>query len=555
MKMSRAASVLLLAVALTVLLAPTCITAADGGSNASINLPGDQTKIQGPVELSVESNGTASTTYFIINNSNSVVFLNMVNTSIQDGNVTIKTKMTNIDGVETSTIMASISSNTDMGEYNAQNIGILTITVSADRYADTEDITTSVLVSGQYVGGDQDDQILALEFQMNLHIESTFYSEDAYNKFFGLVPNTLDAPLNNPWITAAVTMVIWIVATVIVCMVVVPLFTRLVGNRKDNAEKKSIRKITTECVSLLMFIVAVNDCAAILGAGAGIISLIGSVSSVFYVVIGAVLSWKVYLFIVSAILNGLDDSLDVDGIDNTLLPLFKLIGKLIIAVAAVTMILAAFGVDLAGIMVSAGVVTLGITFGAQEVLNQFFSGIVLLSTRPFKKGDFVKLNGDTYVVHKVRLMFTEFENWDRDQIVTMPNNAVTSATMINFTRGNKLTRIFIYVNVAYNADLSKAKELMMQAAKMHPHTVTDHSAPIPPGVRLTNFADSGIEYRLAVYVDDFDNSAHYAGQIREIIYKLFKDNKIEIPYNRVDVSFRSPLDATVRRPGDDEPDA
>ena len=219
---------------------------------------------------------------------------------------------------------------------------------------------------------------------------------------------------------------------------------------------------------------------------------------------------------------------------------------------AATIILAAFGVDLAGIMVSAGVITLGITFGAQEIISQFFSGIVLLSTRPFKKGDYIDLNGETYIVHKVRIMYTEFENWDRDQIVTMPNNKVSSATMINFTKGDPRTRIFIYVSVAYNANLTLAKELMIKAANMHPHVIKDKSC-VPPNTRLTNFLDSGIEYRLACYVDDYDLSRHYAGQIREIIYKLFKDNGVEIPYNRLQVDILSGCDGK-KRPDDDTPD-
>lgn len=554
MKMSKAATILAVALALVVLLVPMTQTSGDSVANASINLPDDQSVVQGPAEVKVDSEHSATLTYFLINNSNSLVYLQMNSMTLQKGNVEISSTLTDIQGDETRFIREKPDASGGSSDSDAQNIAILTITVTADRYADAVDLSEIFSIVGQYVGGDRDDDPIALQFQLKINVDSVFYSEDAYNKFFGLIPNNLDAPFNNPWFTAAATLVIWVLMSIVVCYIIIPLLTRLAGNRKDAGEKRTIKRTMTEGITLIMLIVAINECAAIVGAGSEIISFIGSVSNIFYVGIGAVIAWKAYVFIVTTVLNGLDEGMDVDGIDMSLLPLFKLIGKLLISVAAVTLMLAAFGVDLAGILVSAGVVSLGITFGAQEIISQFFSGIVLLSTRPFEKGDFVKIDSDTYCVHRVRLMFTEFENWDRDQIVTMPNNKVTSATMVNYTRGNKLTRIFIYVSVAYDADLSKAKELMLQAAKTHPHTVCDGRAPIPPGVRLTDFADSGIEYRLAVFVDDFDNSAHYAGQIREIIYKLFKDNDIEIPYNRMDVSFRSPLDATIRRPGDNEPD-
>ena len=92
---------------------------------------------------------------------------------------------------------------------------------------------------------------------------------------------------------------------------------------------------------------------------------------------------------------------------------------------------------------------------------------------------------------------------------------------------------------------------MIRAAEMHPHVIHDGSVS-RPSTRLTNFADSGIEYRLACFVDDYDNSANYAGQIREIIYKLFLDNDIEIPYNRLQIDILSNCDGK-RKETDTEP--
>jgi small-conductance mechanosensitive channel len=189
-------------------------------------------------------------------------------------------------------------------------------------------------------------------------------------------------------------------------------------------------------------------------------------------------------------------------------------------------------------MVSAGVVSLGITLGAQSVLNQFFSGIVILSTRPFKKGDFLKINGEVYIVTKVKLMYTEFTNWGKDQIVTMPNNAVASATLVNLTRGSAVARILVFVSVAYDANMTKVKEILIKAAEMHPHVIKDGSYS-RPSTTMTEWLDSGVQYRLACYVDDFDDSPKYAGQLREMIFTMFKDSGIEIPYSRVQVDLLS----------------
>ena len=534
-------------VLLLVLMLSVAVPVAMGGdsdaaeqSDVIVNVDGSGDSIT----LDMESGTSKTATLYITNNSDSYLSLDV---PTYDSDLISSSAKITVNGTESNLIYPK-------GDSDGRHIAVVTITVSVDRLTDTQTVEGNLTLRFTDVTVESTDGSNVFERQVpfTVNVNSVYTSEGSYNQFFGLFPNTLPAPLNEPWFTAVVTLVLWIVITIVVCELVIPQLTKIVGSRKTATEKKKLTQTLTKTISVLMFVVAVNECLNIIGTNAEIMSMVSTWSLVLYVLIGSVLAWQVYIFLVTAIINGLDDAVDVDGIDSSLIPLFRLIGKVVICVLAATIILAAFGVDLAGIMVSAGVITLGITFGAQEIISQFFSGIVLLSTRPFKKGDYISLNGTTYIVHKVRIMYTEFENWDRDQIVTMPNNAVTSATMINYTKGDPRTRIFIYVSVAYDADLTLAKELMIKAANMHPHVIKDKSC-VPPNTRLTNFLDSGIEYRLACYVDDYDLSAHYAGQIREIIYKLFKDNGVEIPYNRLQIDILSDCDGK-KRPDDKTPD-
>ena len=534
-------------VLLLVLMLSVAVPVAMGGdsdaaeqSDVIVNVDGSGDSIT----LDMESGTSKTATLYITNNSDSYLSLDV---PTYDSDLISSSAKITVNGAESNLIYPK-------GDPDGRHIAVVTITVSVDRLTDTQTVEGNLTLGFTDVTVESTDGSNVFERQVpfTVNVNSVYTSEGSYNQFFGLFPNTLPAPLNEPWFTAVVTLVLWIVITIVVCELVIPQLTKIVGSRKTATEKKKLTQTLTKTISVLMFVVAVNECLNIIGTSAEIMSMVSTWSLVLYVLIGSVLAWQVYIFLVTAIINGLDDAVDVDGIDSSLIPLFRLIGKVVICVFAATIILAAFGVDLAGIMVSAGVITLGITFGAQEIISQFFSGIVLLSTRPFKKGDYISLNGTTYIVHKVRIMYTEFENWDRDQIVTMPNNAVTSATMINYTKGDPRTRIFIYVSVAYDADLTLAKELMIKAANMHPHVIKDKSC-VPPNTRLTNFLDSGIEYRLACYVDDYDLSAHYAGQIREIIYKLFKDNGVEIPYNRLQIDILSDCDGK-KRPDDKTPD-
>lgn len=539
---ARKLTVLMLVTVLIAVTVPDLMSEADADTSDSviINVDGGSGS---SVQVDMDSGSVETVVLYVTNHSSSYLSLDVprLDTDVLDVTSTVK-----VGGTESNIIYPS-------GDSEGRHIAIITLSFQTDRLADTQTFSGNITLTFTDLGLSPDqDNVFTKDVPITVNVNSVYTSEGSYNQFFGLFPNTLPTPFNQPWVTAVITFVLWIIISVIVCEAVIPLFTKLVGTRKTPAEKKSIRSTLTKTISVLMIVVAINECLNIVGTSAEIMSVVSTWSLVFYVIIGAILSWQIYMFIVTAIINGLDEAADIDGIDNSLIPLFKMLGRLVICVLAATIILAAFGVDLAGIMVSAGVITLGITFGAQEIISQFFSGIMLLATRPFKKGDYISLNGTTYIVHKVKVMYTEFENWDKDQIITMPNNAVTAATMINYTKGDPRTRIFIYMSVAYNADLTLAKELMIQAANMHPHVIKDKTC-IPPNTRLTNFLDSGIEYRLACYVDDYDLSAHYAGQIREIIYKLFKDNNIEIPYNRLQIDILSDCDGR-KRASDATPD-
>ena len=538
----RKTTVLLLIAAILAVAVPSALTESPDAAtsdNVIVNV-GDGGDF---IHMDLNSNSSSTVVVYITNLSSSYLSLDVPGLENDAFSMTSSISV----GGAASNILYPV------GDAEGRHIAILTLVFTADRLADTQTYTGTVDLTFTDLGmAPSEGNVFHVTIPATLDVNSVYTSEGSFNQFFGIFPNTLSEPFNKPWFTALVTFVLWIVITVVVCEAVIPFFTKFAGTRKTPAEKDKLRNTLTKTISVLMIVVAVNECLNIVGTSAEIMSLVSTWSLVLYVIFGGIIAWQIYLFIITTILNGIDEAVDVKGIDNSLIPLFKMIGRLIICVLGATIILAAFGVDLAGIMVSAGVITLGITFGAQEIISQFFSGVVLLSTRPFKKGDYISLNGTTYIVHKVRLMYTEFENWDRDQIVTMPNNAVTSATMINYTKGDPRTRIFIYMSVAYDTNLTLAKELMIQAANMHPHVIKDKTC-VPPNTRLTNFLDSGIEYRLACYVDNYDLSAHYAGQIREIIYKLFKDNGIEIPYNRLQIDILSDCDGK-KRPTDDTPD-
>jgi small-conductance mechanosensitive channel len=411
------------------------------------------------------------------------------------------------------------------------------IVIAADKLSDAYDsVEVDVIVCVTDIAEPNSTQEIHIVF--DLKIESIYDTSSVYNKFFGIIPNTLGEPLNGAWLPAIVTIFGIIIISIIIGSLILAILTRHFSKNSTEEEIRKFKRSVLELVIPLVALWTINLALMIMDADVRIMSVFMEVSVVLGIILAVAIAWKIYVFVIVSFLTGFEKLHGDSSIDTSLIPLFKMIGRIIFWVSGVSLILNSFGVDLQGILVSAGVISLGITLGAQNVLSQFFSGLVLLTTRPFKAGDFLKLNDKVYIVRRVKLMYTEFTNWAGDEVITMPNNTVSSATISNLTKGDLLCKLYVYFSVAYGTDLKKAEKVMIETARKCSLVVEDatHEG---PSVRVTDFLSSGIEMRLAVYTPTFDDTGAAAGQLRALIYEAFNENDIEIPYDRIQIDVLS----------------
>ncbi len=494
-------------------------------SDISITIQGmDVDPSSSPVEFNLKNGSSARLTIFIVNKSDDRLSAYITSGGSEDGYLSV------------SEVMGSPIVIEPYRNDGSSDIAYLQADISVGKYSDTGDSTVTIDLHIQDL---DTKEYLTMPVTVIVSITSYYDDDSTYNKFFGVVPNELDKPLGSAWFASLVTFIVLMILMWVICRVTIPFILNRTKVKKDGNAMESMKRSVTWMCMVIMTMYSINLSLYILGVGPNLTFILKAFTNIVYVTAGALLIWSIYKFIITTIIGNIEKNVDTG--DSSLIPLFKMIGRLVIAVSAVALILASFGVDLAGILVSAGVVSLGITLGAQNVLNQFFSGIVLLSTRPFKKGDFLKINDEVYIVTKVKLMYTEFTNWGKDQIVTMPNNVVAGATLVNLTKGSAIARITVFVSVAYDSDMELVKSLLLKAANEHPHVIKDGSVS-RPSTTMTEWQDSGVQYRLACYVDDFDSSTTYAGQLREVIFDMFKKNDIEIPYSRIQIDILSDAD-------------
>ena len=415
-----------------------------------------------------------------------------------------------------------------------QEFHIVTVTIEVGKYAAAGPhkigivLTISTLSEGSA-------EVTKTPLELDLEVLSPLSSGDAFNRLLGIFSNPLPEPFNTPLATAVITFILWMLIGAIFLFLVAPALFRIFA-KKYKEEGKKLRKVLRTFVPIVLVLYAFDNCLRVYGASEKIIGPIETWFEIFYIVLGAIIAWMVYLVFVQRTINKISKNKRIDQKDVDIEPLLRLLGKLVIAVVAVAFIMSAWGFNLTAIITGAGIVGLGITLGAQHVLNQFFSGMVLLLTRPFKSGDLVKIgtNATIYRVSSVNIMNTVFESWENKETVIMPNNMVSSSAIVNMTGDGLIYKITVFMRIGLDSDIDTAKNIMVQAAMAHPSVISNGSVD-KPSARTISFLDSGIELRLTCFVYDFNDGGTIGGELRESIFKSFKDNGISIPYPQMDV--------------------
>lgn len=418
---------------------------------------------------------------------------------------------------------------------DGQRMRSIVVTVSVDKYASADTYKIDIILKVKSLYGDT--AVMTEPVNMELTVKSPLSTGNTFNKVLGMFENPFPEPFNTPLASAIITILLWMVIGALIMVILVPfLFRIFIHGYEEEGDK--IKKGLRSIIMLIVFLFAFDSGLRVYGAAEELIGPIEVWFNVFYIALGAVIAWKLYLIFIQSAISKISNNNRVDQREMDLEPVMRLFGKLVIWVLAVALIMSALGFDLTAIIASAGIISLGITLGAQNILNQFFSGMMLLLTRPFKSGDLVKIGSDKTTIYKVssvNVMNTIFENWDNEETVIMPNSMVSSSAIVNLTGDGLMYKNTVFMNISYKDDVGLAKELMEKVAMEHPSVITNGSVDLP-STRVTSFLDSGIEIRLTSYVYDFNDNGKIGGQLREAIFRAFKENGISIPFPQRDIN-------------------
>jgi potassium-dependent mechanosensitive channel len=194
----------------------------------------------------------------------------------------------------------------------------------------------------------------------------------------------------------------------------------------------------------------------------------------------------------------------------------------VIVVMAVS--LGILGIDLQKIALIAGALSVGIGFGLQSVVSNFVSGLILLAERSIRVGDWVVVKNEEGFVRRISIRSTEIETFDRASVI-IPNQDFITGVVKNITHSNTVGRVVVKVRVAYDSDVTRVRELLLEAAVKNPKVL-----PGTPAVYLMGLGDIGIDFELMCLTGNIAQGLTVRGELYMDILGRFRDARIKIPY-------------------------
>lgn len=238
-----------------------------------------------------------------------------------------------------------------------------------------------------------------------------------------------------------------------------------------------------------------------------------------------IVSTVVGAFLIVAIFNLLIGRLETRGdLKKGKLVHMRRFFQIIIYAAAGFIILSLLTVDITALVAGLGVGALVIGFGLKDIIENWVSGVLIMSGKTYAIGDVIRVGDLTGTVTDIALRTTKLKTYDRNEII-IPNSVLMREKIINLTGGKQESVASLIFAIDYTVDADKAKSIIENILKNHKSVIFS-----PKRKREIRFILRNREWTNEVetlfWINDPPNEEFIKSNITELILKEFKNECI-----------------------------
>jgi small-conductance mechanosensitive channel len=200
------------------------------------------------------------------------------------------------------------------------------------------------------------------------------------------------------------------------------------------------------------------------------------------------------------------------------------------------------GINLAALFAAGAFFAIGLGFAMQNIMQNFVSGIILLTERSITPGDVVQVEGRFLRVLKMGIRATIAKSLDEEEII-IPNSTIVQSSVTNLTLGDSLYRLRCSVGVVYGSDMRLVRETLERTAS----GITWRIADKEPVILLMEFGDSAVVWEVSVWMDEPWRVRKARSELNEAVWWALKEAGITIAFPQLDVHFDPPIEQALRR--------
>lgn len=185
--------------------------------------------------------------------------------------------------------------------------------------------------------------------------------------------------------------------------------------------------------------------------------------------------------------------------------------------------LSVLGFDPTTVAAISGGLSIGIGFALQDVLKNFFGGLVILFEGTVRPGDYVEVGGKEAVVQKLNIRSTLVRTGDNVEII-VPNQAWLNNSVITYTGSSRSVRLRFPLSVPRKVDAGQVFQLVNDTVRKHPLVLDDPS----PSVTVANFNGDKVDYMLTLWVADAAKMSRVQSDIRLMLLHAFESADVPL---------------------------